>query len=206
MNHAVTVRYTTIALVLGGFGAIFLAWNGAAGEDHVPAQLPYLISGGLAGLVLAAAGLTLLRNFEARRDSLRVEGRLDALRDAIDRLAAEQHASASPSTPSWPPAGVPAPPSHPTRTQPGSAAGAAAAPLSPEDHATVVAGPSTYHRHDCHLVAKRQVPTTTRAAARQRDLSACRVCNPDRPRPTDQEPAASNGTGDDTGSGWEPVR
>lgn len=73
----------------GAAGDVAGAWNDAAGHDHVPAQLPYLIAGGLTGVILAGAGLVLFQNFEARRDSRRLEARLDAMREAIDRRAAE---------------------------------------------------------------------------------------------------------------------
>lgn len=183
MKNESAVRFTTIVLVLAGVGAVFLAWNGAASHDHVPAQLPYLVSGGLGGLILTGAGLVLLRNFEARRDARRLESRLEALREAVDRLAAEQQAPRPTS---------PAPPAPAA----GGSAGGTAQPLSAADHVTVVAGPSTYHREDCHLVANRAAPTTSRAAARQRNLSPCRVCNPDSP------------AGDGAGSSgeWEPAR
>ena len=49
-----------VALVVAGFIALFLAWNGAAGKDFVEGQLPYLISGGLVGLGLIASGLTVV--------------------------------------------------------------------------------------------------------------------------------------------------
>ena len=38
-----------IGLALLGFLLIFLGWNGAGSYDDVPAQFPYLISGGIAG-------------------------------------------------------------------------------------------------------------------------------------------------------------
>jgi hypothetical protein len=35
-----------IAYCVAGFFLIFLGWNGAATYDRVPAQLPYVVSGG----------------------------------------------------------------------------------------------------------------------------------------------------------------
>lgn len=212
MTSQSTVRFTTIVLVLAGFAAVFLAWNGAAGQDHVPAQLPYLISGGLTGVILVGVGLVLLRNFESRRDSRRVEARLDALREAIDRLAAEQQTQrAAASGSSWGAGASPGAPRSASAAQPGETL-----PLSASEHRPVVAGPTTYHREDCHLVANRHAPRTSRAAAWQRNLTPCRVCNPD--DPTSGEPAdgADEADGDageslpeagsDTQAGWEPVR
>ncbi len=71
-----------LALVVAGFVALFLAWNGAAGVDRVEAQLPYLISGGLVGVGLIAAGLTVV-NIQARRaDQVELLARLEALLQA----------------------------------------------------------------------------------------------------------------------------
>jgi hypothetical protein len=55
-----------VALVVAGFVALFLAWNGAAGVDYIEGQLPYLLSGGLVGMGLIGAGLTVV-NVQARR-------------------------------------------------------------------------------------------------------------------------------------------
>ena len=67
---------------------LFLAWNGAAGEDFVEGQLPYLISGGMVGLGLIGAGLTVI-NVQARRaDQDELLDRLEALLEARDESAA----------------------------------------------------------------------------------------------------------------------
>ena len=55
-----------VALVVAGFVALFLAWNGAARVDYVEGQIPYLLSGGLVGMGLIGAGLTVV-NVQARR-------------------------------------------------------------------------------------------------------------------------------------------
>jgi hypothetical protein len=68
-----------VALVVAGFVAIFLAWNGAAGKDYIEGQLPYLISGGLVGLGLIGAGLTVI-NVQARRaDQAELLAKLETL-------------------------------------------------------------------------------------------------------------------------------
>ena len=69
-------------LVVAGFIALFLAWNGAAGKDYVEGQLPYVISGGMVGLGLIGAGLTVV-NVQARRaDQAELLTRLEALIEA----------------------------------------------------------------------------------------------------------------------------
>jgi hypothetical protein len=80
-----------VALVVAGFIALFLAWNGAASKDYVEGQLPYLISGGLVGIGLIGAGLTVV-NVQARRADQ------DALMDRIERLL-EERAAQAPSAP-----------------------------------------------------------------------------------------------------------
>ncbi|MGI9051478.1 MAG: hypothetical protein ACR2HQ_02320 [Ilumatobacteraceae bacterium] len=49
-----------IAYCVAGFFLIFLGWNGAATYDRVPAQLPYVVSGGFGGLGLIVLGSALI--------------------------------------------------------------------------------------------------------------------------------------------------
>ena len=72
-----------VGLVVLGFIALFLAWNGAADKDYVQGQIPYLISGGLVGVGLIGAGLTVV-NVQARRADQ------DAMLDRIERLLEER--------------------------------------------------------------------------------------------------------------------
>lgn len=44
-----------LLVCLAGFVAIYLGWNGAAGYDRLPSQIPYLF-GGLAGVGLVVLG------------------------------------------------------------------------------------------------------------------------------------------------------
>lgn len=73
-----------VLLVLAGFIALFLAWNGAAAKDFVQGQVPYVISGGLVGLALVASGLTVV-NVQARRaDQAEMLNRLEAILETRD--------------------------------------------------------------------------------------------------------------------------
>ncbi len=80
-----------VLLVVAGFIALFLAWNGAAGKDFIQGQFPYLFSGGLVGLALVGSGLTVI-NVQARRaDQTELLNRLEAMletRDAENEAAA----------------------------------------------------------------------------------------------------------------------
>ncbi|MFA9429080.1 hypothetical protein [Egicoccus sp. AB-alg2] len=77
-----------------GFLLIALGWNGAASLDHVQGQVPYLISGGLAGLGLIGLGLMLAIVQELRRTNAGLTARIDALTDLV---AGERPTGALPS-------------------------------------------------------------------------------------------------------------
>ena len=78
-----------LLLVVAGFIALFLAWNGASGIDYVEGQLPYLISGGLVGMGLIGAGLTVV-NVQARRaDQAALISKLEELFEARQETPSE---------------------------------------------------------------------------------------------------------------------
>jgi hypothetical protein len=76
-----------VVLALVGFVLIFLGWNGAASVNSLPAQFPYLISGGIGGLGLVILGAILISVDSRRDDSHRMELMLTEVRDALGRLA-----------------------------------------------------------------------------------------------------------------------
>lgn len=87
--------WTAVILVLLGLIVIFMSWNAAAGPENgvdLRTQFPYLLSGGLGGLCLVGAGLTLTRVFESRRDVKEVVMHLERLTAAVERLEAAQTA------------------------------------------------------------------------------------------------------------------
>lgn len=149
-----------IAYFLGGLLLVFLGWNGAATYDRVPSQVPYLVSGGIAGLCLVVIGASVLVASSAREDSAALGATVAELREAVERMTAGQGGSAS----------------GPAR------AVTAAAPDADADADAVVAGPTSYHRPGCRLVEGQAEATPTSAvAAAAGGLSACRVCTPDGP-------------------------
>ncbi|MTV25629.1 hypothetical protein FTX61_09435 [Nitriliruptoraceae bacterium ZYF776] len=91
MNDPGTKRSVQIAVGLSaaGFLLIVLGWNGAASYDRVPGQLPYVLSGGLAGIGLIAVGLTLALVNQLRRTTTEV---LHALEQLGDRVTAVENA------------------------------------------------------------------------------------------------------------------
>ena len=77
---------------LGGV-FVLLGWVGVSGKDIAPLQLPYLASGGIGGIVVAAVGLTLLLSGDLRRDRerlSRIEGELLELQDLVRELVADK--------------------------------------------------------------------------------------------------------------------
>lgn len=84
-----------VLLVVAGFIALFLAWNGAANKDYVEGQLPYLISGGLVGMGLIGAGLTVVNVQARRQDQAELVAKLDELTDALADRDAPAPASAA---------------------------------------------------------------------------------------------------------------
>ena len=87
-----------IAYCIAGFFLIFLGWNGAASNDREPAQIPYVISGGIAGLGLVVLGAALIVAHSLRTDRVELRGSIDDLRAAIERLADGPRAADGPTT------------------------------------------------------------------------------------------------------------
>jgi hypothetical protein len=144
-----------LAFCLGGFVAIFLGWNGAASYDRVPAQFPWLISGGVTGLALTMFGASLIVVENNRRDRAALKASLDEIRVLLE------HSPVAPSTN-------------------GFAAPTVAMPARPAD--AVVAGASSYHSPTCRLVADRpDLDVISRDEAQERDLTPCRICSPETP-------------------------
>jgi hypothetical protein len=76
-----------ILFCVAGFVLIFVGWNGAAGVDRVPEQIPYVISGGVAGLALVVIGAALLVADRARADRVALQAAIEQLRGGLDGFA-----------------------------------------------------------------------------------------------------------------------
>jgi hypothetical protein len=107
-----------IAYCVVGFFLIFLGWNGAASNDDEPAQIPYVISGGIAGLALVVLGAALIVAYSLRTDRVELRASIDDLRATLERMADAAPVSGRPATsdatggfapaPRIPPPGAPA--------------------------------------------------------------------------------------------------
>ena len=80
--------YAGIAVAALGFVLIAIAWGAVAGETNVALQMPYLVSGGIAGLALVMVGLTIVSVAARRRDALLREQQTRLLADALRELGA----------------------------------------------------------------------------------------------------------------------
>ena len=66
-DRSIMSAFLAFLLAVAGFAAFFLAWKGAAATLVVSVQLPYIISGGLAGFGLLGLGLGILHTQMSRR-------------------------------------------------------------------------------------------------------------------------------------------
>jgi hypothetical protein len=74
-----------IVYCIAGFFLIFLGWNGAASNDREAAQIPYVISGGIAGLGLVVVGAALIVAHSLRADRIELRASIEDLRTTIER-------------------------------------------------------------------------------------------------------------------------
>lgn len=149
-----------IGWVFIGIGAllVLLGYLGVSREAIVEKQIPYLVSGGIGGVLLCVVGAYFLGTEELRKDS----GRLDRLEAMVQEL----HAAllARPDAPAA--GGRPAPSPNGAR-----ATGAVV-------DVVAVEGGETYHRPDCSMAAGKVVDRLTPADAADRGLRPCPLCEP----------------------------
>jgi hypothetical protein len=81
-------------VVLGGI-ALLIGWIGISGTALSYKQIPYIISGGLVGVVLVGIGLTLYLSADLRDEWRKLDSLEDALRDAVERLGDDAVAPAA---------------------------------------------------------------------------------------------------------------
>ena len=142
-----------VGWVFLGIGAllILLGYLGVSREAIVAKQIPYLVSGGIGGVVLAVVGAYFLGTEELRKDS----GRLDRLEAMVEELHAALLTR----------------PDAPTN-------GNGQAPRASRGKVLAVAGGDSFHREGCALVEGKEAESRTPAAASKRGLQPCAMCEP----------------------------
>jgi hypothetical protein len=147
-----------IGWVLLGLAALFIlfGWIGVSGTPVVAKQIPYVVSGGIAGVFLAVFGAYFLGTEELRKDS----GRLDRLEQMVNEL-------------------------HEALLIPDDAPTAPRQAVASDDAGTnghvfvALSGSETYHRPDCAMVAsKPSSAVLAPSTIRRRHMNPCQLCDP----------------------------
>ena len=143
-----------IGWVFIGVGAllILLGYLGVSREAVVAKQIPYLVSGGIGGVLLCIVGAYFLGTEELRKDSGRLD-RLEALVQELHDVLLDR-----PDAPKAIPAG---PTGNGSKTR-----------------VLAIRGGETFHRSGCAMVAGKQAEELTQDTARTRGLAPCPLCEP----------------------------
>ncbi|MHB8512788.1 MAG: hypothetical protein ACYDCC_11475 [Actinomycetota bacterium] len=141
----------SLGFIALGFIVIGVAWNGAAGKDCASCQLPYLLSGGFAGLGMIVVGVGLMLFESGRRAGTKVDHDLKELNELLGKMQISSNGHG---------------PDH--------------AMTASFSNGKVVIGSRSYHRPDCRLVqGKEALVFAGHDLAVEQGLQPCRVCNPD---------------------------
>ena len=89
-------RWLGLAFCTAGFAAIALGWQGMSEATSADAQLPYLLSGGAAGLGLIGFGVGLLVMAQLRADRIRNDR---ALKEVLHAIGLAARATPPPESP-----------------------------------------------------------------------------------------------------------
>ena len=162
-----------VGWVLAALGALFilLGYLGVANEALVAKQIPYLVSGGIGGMVLVAVGAFLLGTDDVRKQLEKVE-KLEAMVDDLHKtllVPAGTHSTDSSlftddtgqfSTTSY--------------EHSGNGAGS----YGGRELVALPRGKS-FHAAGCSMVAGKQAQSVDLSAIRSRGLRPCPLCSPD---------------------------
>ncbi|MBI2168311.1 MAG: hypothetical protein HYU28_02250 [Actinobacteria bacterium] len=84
--------YVAVGITALGFLVIFFGWNGAASKDYVTGQVPYVVSGGVAGLALVLVGLSVALAEARKRDTAKLGAKLDRLLEHLGATEVDAYA------------------------------------------------------------------------------------------------------------------
>src|SRR5207237_9754341 len=84
-----SMKALAAGLTVAGLVAVLVGYLGVRNESHVELQLPYLISGGLGGLVLMGLGALVLIQYQMRLQARRFAEMTDSLDEWKEPALAE---------------------------------------------------------------------------------------------------------------------
>jgi hypothetical protein len=84
-----SMKALAAALTVAGLVAVLVGYLGVRDESHIELQLPYLISGGLGGLVLLGLGALVLIQYQMRVQARRFAEMTDTLDEWKEQAIAE---------------------------------------------------------------------------------------------------------------------
>ena len=165
-----------VGVALGVLGIVFIVigYWGVAHETLVAKQIPYLVSGGIGGMVLVAVGAFLLGTDDVRRQLERVEHLETMVSELHETLLIAQGSARTP-------APAPAQDATPIITAAGVNGGREPAPLPAVPTAggvVALARGKSYHLTGCTMVAGKQAEPVDAAAVDERGLAPCPLCDP----------------------------
>lgn len=145
-----------IAMGLGGL-AILVGYLGVSRESLVAKQIPYLLSGGILGMVLVAVGAFILGTEDLRKEL----GRVRRLEEMVEQL----HSTLL------------------VTNGNGNGARRAVEATLVGDETTpgklvTISGSHTYHRPGCRMVDGKTTSVVAPSSVRRRGLTPCRLCEP----------------------------
>lgn len=150
-------------LCLAGFVVLAVGWWKISKESIVALQLPYLVSGGIGGILLLGLGGILLVSHDLRLDNRRLEAIEEAIAELRDALLIELDSDGASST----------------------AASTAPAPRRAHSNGSYtsdspsfvrVAGGTRYHLPDCAVASGKPVDPVS--ADEVDELQPCKLCAP----------------------------
>jgi hypothetical protein len=167
--------YVGWVLAAAGGAALLAGWFGVSGEALTAKQMPYLVSGGLAGVALVILAGVFLATDDIRRQFARI-GDLERKVDQMYALFVTELGEAGDGEGDdgggvIPDGAAPATARQTTARQ--------AAVREATAGYVALPGGTSYHRPDCSLVAGKSNATAVDASAvAARGLRPCRVCEP----------------------------
>ena len=84
-----SMKALAAALTVAGLVAVLVGYLGVRDESHIELQLPYLLSGGLGGLVLMGLGALVLIQYQMRIQARRFAEMTDTLDEWKEQALAE---------------------------------------------------------------------------------------------------------------------